>query len=263
MLPSGSQDRRPCHTGCAICLLVPLFRGPPACARSRPLVRPSPIGPRSLRLVLALALRTVAGHSFCRSRIHLPASLCSTPVTALPSSYEGSDFHRSVQRKTVDLPDSPHLNFSVVLSPTTRCPSMSASLRSFSSRSGLFPGWTVSRSASFRALGFATHSQARQDIKPNRVPHVRTDRLASGCSPPHLRGPQLIIPFGDAVTFGFQPVERLVERDLTSYSDALSGARTPASRRLARRRLAAETCSGPRQDLFDRFRQGDSGASRK
>src|SRR5829696_4754998 len=145
MLPSGSQDRRPCHTGCAICLLVPLFRGPPACARSRPLVRPSPIGPRSLRLVLALALRTVAGHSFCRSRIHLPASLCSTPVTTLPSSYEGSDFHHPVQRETVDLPDSPHLNFSVVLSPTTRCPSMSASLRSFSSRSGLFPDRTVSR----------------------------------------------------------------------------------------------------------------------
>ena len=80
-----------------------------------------------------------------RSRIHLPASLCSTPVTALPSSYEGSDFHHPVQRETVDLPDSLHLNFSVVLSPTTPCPSMAASLRPFSSRSGLFPGRTVSR----------------------------------------------------------------------------------------------------------------------
>ena len=87
------------------------------------------------------------------------------------------------------------------------------------------PGQDRFPSASFRSLGFAIHSQARQDIRPNRVPHVRTDRFASGCSPPHLRGPQLIIPFGDAVTFGFQPVERLVERDLTSYSDALSGAR--------------------------------------
>src|SRR5829696_587690 len=182
MLPSGSQDRRPCHTGCAICLLVPLFRGPPACARSRPLVRPSPIGPRSLRLVLALALRTVAGHSFCRSRIHLPASLCSTPVTALPSSYEGSDFHHPVQRETVDLPDSLHLNFSVVLSPTTRCPSMSASLRSFSSRSGLFPVRTVSRlhPSGLRASPFSR--RLARDIRPNRVPHVRTDRLACGCA---------------------------------------------------------------------------------
>lgn len=144
----------------------------------------------------------------------------------------------------MDLPDSPHLNFSVVLSPTTRCPSMSASLRSFSSRSGLFPGWTVSRSASFRALGFAIHSQARQDIKPNRVPHVRTDRLASGCSPPHLRGPRLLSPFGDAVTFGFQPVERLVERDLTSFSDALSGARVRRQGRPSHKYLA---CSVPKK----------------
>jgi len=51
----------------------------------------------------------------------------------------------------VDLPDSPHLNFSVVLSPTTRCPSMAASLRSFISRSGLFPGRAVSR---LRPSGF-------------------------------------------------------------------------------------------------------------
>src|SRR6185436_16929945 len=137
MLPSDSKDRRPCHTGCAICLLVPPFPGLPACARSRPLVRPSPIGQRSLRLVLALALRTVLGRLVCLSRIHLPASLCSTPITAFPSSYGGSDFHHPVQREAVDLPDSLHLNFSVVLSPTTRCPSMAASLRPFSSRSGL------------------------------------------------------------------------------------------------------------------------------
>ena len=139
-------------------------------------------------------------------------------------------FHCSVQREAVDLPDSPHLNFFVVLSPTTRCLSMSASLRSFLSRSGLFPRQGRFSSAPFGSLGFAIQSQARQDIRPNRVPLVRTDRLASGCSPPHLRGPQLISPFGDAVTFGFQPVERLVERDLTSFSDVLSGARPRASR---------------------------------
>jgi hypothetical protein len=106
---------------------------------------------------------------------------------------------------------------------------MSASLRSFLSRSGLSPRQDRFPSAPFGALGFAIHSQARQDIQPNRVPFVRTDRLASGCSPPHLRGPQLLSPFSDAVTFGFQPVERLVEWDLTSYSDALSGARVRAS----------------------------------
>jgi hypothetical protein len=86
-------------------------------------------------------------------------------------------------------------------------------------------------------LGFATRSQARHDTRPNRLSLVRTDRLASGCSPPHLRGPRLLSPFGDAVTFGFQPVERLVERDLTSFSGALSGARARASRRLTSGRL--------------------------
>ena len=98
----------------------------------------------------------VWGQSFCRSRIHLPASLCSTPVTALPCSYEGSDFHRSSSLESVDLPDSLHLNFSVVLSPTTGCPSMAASLRSLLSRSGLFPVRTVSRPrpSGFRASSF-------------------------------------------------------------------------------------------------------------
>src|SRR6266478_8667746 len=118
---------------------------------------------------------------------------------------------------------------------------MSASFRSFLSRSGLSPRQDRFPSAPFGALGFAIHSQARQDTWPNRVPFVRTDRLASGCSPPHLRGPRLLNPFGDAVTFGFQPVERLVEWDLTSYSDVLSGARVRSSRprALGRPRLSA------------------------
>ena len=145
MLPSGLKDHRPCHKGYAICLLVPLLPGLPACVRSKQTVRPSPIGQESFRLVLAFALRTGSGRSFCRSRIHLPASLCSTPITALPSSYGGSDFHYPVQCETVDLPDSLHLSFPVVLSPTTRCLSMSASSRLFISRSGLFPGRAVSR----------------------------------------------------------------------------------------------------------------------
>jgi len=76
-----------------------------------------------------------------------------------------------------------------------------------------------------RVLGFAFRSQARQGIKPNRV-SVRTDR--------HARLPLLSTPsYDDAVTVGFQPVEHLVESVSTSSSDALSGARAPASRRLA------------------------------
>ncbi len=61
----------------------------PACDQSRPPVRPTPTvasGPGLLRLVeplRALATGTVpAVHS---SRIHLPASLGSRPITALPS----------------------------------------------------------------------------------------------------------------------------------------------------------------------------------
>ena len=41
------------------------------------------------------------------ARIHLPASLGSTPVTALPSYYEGSDFLHSSPFGVQDLPDSP------------------------------------------------------------------------------------------------------------------------------------------------------------
>jgi hypothetical protein len=102
-------------------------------------------------------------------------------------------------------------------------------LRLLFSRSGLIPSRAVSR---LRPSGLWASPFVRRLARTSgryRVSTVRTDRLASGCSPPHLRGPQLLIPFGDAVTFGFQPVKRLVERDLTSFSDALSGARAAAA----------------------------------
>ncbi len=180
----------------------------------------------------------VAGRLVSRSHIHLPASLCSTPVTALLRSYGGSDFHPPVQRKQVDLPDSLHLNFPVVLSPNTRCPSMAASSRSFSSRSGLFPGRAVSR---LRPSGLRASPLRRRLARTSG----RIEFLSYGPtgSPPvalhpTFGRPRLISPFGDAVTFGFQPVERLVERVLTSFSGALSGARragvSPASRRASR-----------------------------
>jgi hypothetical protein len=190
-----------------------------------------PHGSGSVHRVLALAdaLAMVAGQSFCRARIHLPASLCSTPVTALPRSYGGSDFHRFVQREAVALPDSLHLTFPAVLSPTTRCPSMAASSRSFSSRSGLFPDRAVSR---LRPSGlWASPFVRRLARTSSRIEFLSYGPAGSPSVALHptFGRPQLTIPFGDAVTFGFQPVERLVERVLTSSSDALSGARAPAS----------------------------------
>src|SRR5829696_1828545 len=174
MLPSGSQDRRPCHTGCATCLLVPPFPGPSACARSRPPVQPIPIGPRSLRPVLALALRTVLLRSFCRSRIHLPASLCSTPVTALPSSYEGSDFRH---------PFSANGGPPRFTTPELLCRSVSNHPMPFHVRFTslvFFAFWTLPRqdrfpSASFGAPGFAFQPQARQGHQAESS-SSRTDR---------------------------------------------------------------------------------------
>src|SRR5437763_4194885 len=87
---------------------------------------------------------------------------------------------------------------SVVLCPTTPCPPISA----FSSLV-LFAFWgrhrrTVScpRPPVLSASPF--HSQARQDIRPNRLPLVRTDRLAFRCSPPRLPATQLRSAFNQS-----------------------------------------------------------------
>ena len=163
MLPSGSKDHRPCHKGCAICLLVPPFPGLPACVRSRPLVRPSPIGPRSLRLVLACALRTVVVQSFCHSRVHLPASLCSTPVMALLRSYEGSVFHRSFSASG----GSPRFTASELLCRSVSNHPMSCHLRFISLV--LFAFWTLPRMGPF----------------PVCAPRVSGLRLSPAGSPRH------------------------------------------------------------------------------
>src|SRR5215472_10382046 len=93
--PAGSPPESPYRSGCATCLPSPLVRGPPACARSTPKVRPSSTEPGPLHHALAHpALFVVARPPPFPSRIHLPASLRSTTITALLRSYGGSDFCR-------------------------------------------------------------------------------------------------------------------------------------------------------------------------
>ena len=94
----------------------------------------------------------------------------------------------------------------------------------FVSRSGLFPQGRFP-SAPIGSLGFAV-SQAGS---PRHQAESSFSSYGPTGSPPVALHPTfgvflLISPFGDAVTLGFRPVERLVERALTSFSVALSGA---------------------------------------
>jgi len=63
----------------------------------------------SLHHVLAFALCVVVGSLVCLSRIHLPAFLCSTRITVLLRSYEGSDSSAFTSVRGRGIPDSPHL----------------------------------------------------------------------------------------------------------------------------------------------------------
>src|SRR5438270_888995 len=78
----------------------------------------------------------------------------------------------------------------------------------------------------------------------------RTDRpVLLRLLPTPPSGPQLLFPFDDAVTFGFRPVKRLVERGPTSFSDALSGALAHGfSRGNAGRQFFEPASAGDRQD---------------
>jgi hypothetical protein len=139
--------------------------------------------------------------------LHLPASLCSTPVKALLSSYGGSVTRLPFTRAAAGIPDSLHLNLPVVLSPTTPCSSMHAFFTLVCFAFWTFPRRTVSRlrPPSFRASSFA--SRLARFMRPNRVPLVRTDRLAFRCSPPRLTTTQLRSAFNQSSVWlrGFSP----------------------------------------------------------
>ena len=131
--------------------------------------------------------------------IHLPASLCSTLVRRFPAPTEAQSPVCLSPSAAAGIPDSQHLNLPVVLSPTTPCLPMSAfSMLASHSRSGVVCRRAVSRLRPPAFLGFANQTQARQDIRPNRVSFVRTDRLAFRCSPPRLTTTQLRSAFNQS-----------------------------------------------------------------
>ena len=176
----------PCQSGCATSLLSLLFRGLPACGPSTPKVRPSSIGLRSVHHVLALALFAVVRPSLCPSRIHLPASLRSTPITALPRYYGDSDsFGTSALPE--GLPDSLHPNFRpFCLQPS---PDLSRRLSHVRSAPGLSCR-AVSRLRPSR-LGLHLFPAGSSDLQTESS-SFRTDRsFASRCSPPRVTTTQL------------------------------------------------------------------------
>ena len=166
--------------------------------------------------------------------IHLPTSLCSTPVTALPCSYGGSDSRPPFTRAE---------GYPRFTTPESFCRSVSNHpmpshvrflfARLFS-RSGVvaigpFPFCAHRLSRLHHSLAGSPRHQAESTFS-------RTDRQTRL---PLLSTP----PSGDAVTVGFQPVERLVESVFTSSSGALSGALAPASCRPGRAASCRPRCS--------------------
>jgi hypothetical protein len=118
------------------------------------------------------------------ARIHLPASLRSTPVTALPGYYGGSDFRHPAPLHVADLPDSHRSGFRpfCLQTPDDLPPSLSHALLSAADFPlGPFPVCV------HRVWGFAIEPQARQIIRSNRVPLVRTGRSPSVALHPALR----------------------------------------------------------------------------
>jgi hypothetical protein len=161
--------------------------------------------------------------------IHLPASLCSAPVTALPSSYGGSVTRLPFTCAAAGIPDSQHLNcLSFCLQPPHVLP-CTLPPRSFVFAFWTFPRRTVSRPRppGFRASSLA--SRLARIMRPNRVSLVRTDRLTFRCSPPRLTTTQLRAVFNQSSVWlrGF----------ISSFSDVLSSALAPAFRRGKQGRL--------------------------
>ena len=153
---------------------------------------------------------------FCASSIHLPTSLCSTPVTALRCSYGGSD-SRPPFTHAEGYPrfTSPECVLSFCAQPPCVLPD-SLSIHSLFSRSGVATVGPFPVCAHrFPRLRHSFASSPRHKAESTSFRTDRQTRL------PLLSTP----PSGDAVTVGFQPVECLVESISTSSSGALSGAR--------------------------------------
>ena len=150
-------------------------------------------------------------------RIHLPAFLRSTPVTALPSSYEGSDSSTTSARYG-GLPDSltRTSDRSVSNHPRSSSRALPALCSRLALRAGPFPVCI------HHGSGFTSRSQARQLHRPNRVPLVRTGR-----SPPVAPH-----PVSPRRSYGRLQSKSFDRKGLSpSRPCALSGARAPASRR--------------------------------
>jgi hypothetical protein len=160
---------------------------------------------------------------------------------ALPSSYEGS----VVSLRSAPWGDDPRFT-----SPELPCRSVSnhpasshvrfVSACSFS-RSGLVPvapfPVCAHQVSGFR-LSLAGSSPRKAESSFSRTDQQARLRLLS--TPPS--GTATSHPLGDAVAFGFRPVKRLVERDLTSFSDVLTGARV---RQLAAAFRNWQSCERP------------------
>ena len=114
---------------------------------------------------------------------HLPASLCSTPITALHRYYEGSDFPHPAPFRMWVLPDSHRSGFRPFCLQTPDDPPWPLS---YALQRQRLSHRTVSRLRP-QGLGFAIGPQARQIIRSNRVPLVRTGRLPSVALHPALR----------------------------------------------------------------------------
>ena len=153
------------------------------------------------------ALASVCLLSVTHPCIHLPALLCSRPITALPRSYERSDscppgssalpsmnsgscYEQVSLIHALDLPIPP--------SPTTSQSPNVAFARYPSAR----------RSPAFAGLGFALRQQARRyrPAESSSLSYGWIVHLLLLPTPPH----------GDAVAFGFRPESVCLERTFTS-----------------------------------------------
>ena len=130
-----------------------------------------------------LALRALTrgcSPSTLTSCIHLPVPLCSTPITALLSSYEDCDSSASLLPDR-GLPASRHTSFRDHSASKHPTPPIVAFTRYPSAR-WVSPHGVQASPLACRLAGF---------VRPNQVRQPADWSLTSGCSPPRLAATQL------------------------------------------------------------------------